>query len=121
MVEGCGKASDISDDTTTDNENWFVSCNTVVFHIDQNFLNTFDIFVDLVTSMDQLNQRNFVGIKVVLQDLTKETFYLIVDNSNASSKRQVDLSQNFILWIENISGDLNCGRDVGAHDSLDSL
>jgi hypothetical protein len=121
MIEGSGKASDVSDDTTTNNENWFISRNTIVLHVDENFLNIFDVFVDFVTFVDQLDQRNAVGIEVSLKFLTKEVVYLIVNDSDASSEGLVIFCQNIVLWIKNVPGNLDSGSQNGAHDSLNGL
>lgn len=71
--------------------------------------------------MDQLNERNTISIEVRLQFLAKEALYLVIDDSDTSTKRLVNISQNFVLWIKNVSRDFDRGRESRAHDCLDGL
>lgn len=121
MVESSGKTSNVSDNTTTDNEDWLVSGNTVLFHIKKNFLNIFHILVCLISWMDQLGEWNLMGYKVVLKFLAVVFLNLVIDESDTSSEWLVNISKNSILVLENTSGDLDCRGDVSSADRLNGL
>ena len=91
MVEGSGEASNIGDDTTSDDEDWLVSGDSVVLHVNEDGLNILDVLVDLVTGMDQLGKWDFVGIEIGLELFTEEGLNLVVNDGDASTKGLVDL------------------------------
>lgn len=121
MIQSSGEASNISDDTATDDEDWLVSGNTVVLHVEKDVLNILHVLVDLITWMDQLGKWDLIVIEVFLQFFTEECLNLVIDESNASSERLVNFIENFVLWLKDASGDLDRCRDLSAHDSLNGL
>lgn len=121
MVQCSGKAGNVCDDTSTDDEDWLISGNTVVLHVNKNVLNILDVLVDLIAVMDQLDERNIVGVEVVLQFFAKELLNLVIDDSNTSSKWFVHFGKDFVRCVQDTSGDLDRGSDVGAHHSLNGL
>ena len=86
MEEGSGESGNISNDTTSNDENWLVSGNTVVLHVNQNSLNVSNIFVNFVSTMDQLDEWDLVGFEIGADLLTEVWFNFIIDDSNTSSE-----------------------------------
>lgn len=121
MVEGSGETSNIGNDTTSNNEDWLVSGDAVVLHIDQNVLNVSNVLVNFVSAMDQHDKWDLVGREISVELFTEEFFNFIIDDSNTSSEWLVDLSQDLVGWVQDSSGDLDGGGDVCAHDSFDGL
>ena len=121
MIECSGESSNIGNDSSSDNKDWLISGNTVVLHVDQNVLDISNILVDFVTAMDQHDEWDVVGREIFVEGITEELLDLVVNNSNTSTKWLVDLSQDWVGWLQDTSGDLDGGGDVGAHDSFDGL
>ena len=121
VIEGSGKSSNISNDSTTDDEYWFVSGNTVVLQVNQNVLNVSNIFIDFISAMDQHDKRDIVGREIFVEGITEELLNFVVNNSDTSTEWLVDLSQDWVGWLQDTSGDLDGSGDAGAHDSFDGL
>lgn len=121
MVQSCSKASNISDDTTSNNEYGLISGNTIGFHVNENTLNILDVLVDLISIVNQLHKWNLIGIKIFLKIFAKKLLDLVIDDSDTSSEWCIYFSQDFVRWIQNVSGDLDRGCQVGTHGSLNFL
>lgn len=121
MVKGSGESSDIGNDSSSDNKDWLVSSNTVVLHVDQNVLNISNVLIDFVSAVDKHDERDVIGLEVLVKLITEEFLDLVVNDGDTSTEWLVDLSQDLVGWVQDSSGDLDGGGDVGAHDSLDGL
>ena len=118
VVEGSGETSGIGNDTTSNNKDWLVSGNSIVLKINKNLLDSSDIFINLVTSVNELDALNLVGIEVVLEFLSIDLLDFVVDDGNTSSEWSVVVSEELVGWVKNVSGDLDGSCKGGAHDSL---
>jgi hypothetical protein len=52
VIKGSGESGNIGNDSTTDDENWLISGDTVVLHVNQNVLNVSNVFVNFVSTVD---------------------------------------------------------------------
>lgn len=121
MVQSSGKTTNVSNDTTTSNQNWLISRNTILLQFDEDGFNILDVLVDLIAAMNQLDEFDAIDIEVVLQDLAVFSLDLVTNDSDTSSKWLVHLSEDFVGWVKDTSGDLDRCGESGAHDCLDVL
>jgi len=71
--------------------------------------------------MDQHDEWDVVCGEIFVEGITEMLLDLIVNDSDTSTKWLVNLSQDWVGWIQDTSGDLDGSGDVGAHDGLDGL
>merc|ERR1719454_2543518 len=69
MIKGSSETCSVSNDTTSHDEDWLVSSNSVVLEINKNLLNTSDILINFVTSVNKLDEWDVVGIEVLLESV----------------------------------------------------
>lgn len=121
MVESSSKATNVSDDTASHDEDWLVSSNLVVLELNQDLLDVLDVLVDLVATVDELDQLDAVSLEVLLEILAEVDNDLVVDQGDASAEGLVDVSEDVVLRVEDTIGDLDGSGQGGAHDGLDGL
>lgn len=121
MVKCSSKTSGIGNDTTSHDEDWLVSSDSIVLEINKNLLNTSDILIDFVTSVNKLDDLDVVGLEVLIESLSIDLLDFVIDDGNASSEWSIVVSKELVLWVQNSSGDFDGSSNGGAHDSLDAF
>lgn len=120
MIKSSSKSCGISDDTTTHDEDWLVSSNSVVLEINKDLLYTSDILIDFITSVNKLDKLDVVGIEVLLESSSIDLLDLVINDGNASSEWSVIISKELVGWVQDTSSDFDGSSNGGAHDSLDA-
>mmetsp|Transcript_27412 Transcript_27412/g.51331 ORF Transcript_27412/g.51331 Transcript_27412/m.51331 type:complete len:552 (+) Transcript_27412:826-2481(+) len=118
-VQRCGKAGNVRDDTTADNQQGLVTPNGVLLHCHQNALHVLDALVHLVAAEHKLGELDVVAGEVIVNLCTIVLINLVIHHSHAPPQWLVHIIEQVVGGVQHLASNLDGGRDGGAHHRLD--